>query len=420
MHEELLRVKTLYRDYLSPDLARLFMFGGLAGIECEAQGSWVVDDQGNRYLDFCAGYGTFSLGHRHPDVIAAVKAQLDRLPLSSKVFFSKPQAQLAELLAEITPGDLRFSFFCNSGAEAVEGALKIARAATSRPHFVATQNAFHGKTFGALSVSGRPLYQDPFHPLLSDVRHVPFGDLEAMESAIDEETAAVIVEPIQGEGGIHVAPSGYLKGIQDRCKETGTLLIADEVQTGFGRTGALFAVDHWSVQPDIMCFAKALGGGVMPIGAYIVTPTVIKAYKGKPLIHTSTFGGNPLACTAALAMLHVLEREELVHEAQAAGTYLMEQLRAIARMIPAVIKEVRGLGLMIGIEFTDPGYAGSVISEMGKRRVIAVYTLNQPAVIRFEPPLNISRKEIDIALTAFHEAVGIAGLMNIRKETILT
>lgn len=396
------------------------MFGGLAGIECEAQGSWVVDDQGNRYLDFCAGYGTFSLGHRHPDVIAAVKAQLDRLPLSSKVFFSKPQAQLAELLAEITPGDLRFSFFCNSGAEAVEGALKIARAATSRPHFVATQNAFHGKTFGALSVSGRPLYQDPFHPLLSDVRHVPFGDLEAMESAIDEETAAVIVEPIQGEGGIHVAPSGYLKGIQDRCKETGTLLIADEVQTGFGRTGALFAVDHWSVQPDIMCFAKALGGGVMPIGAYIVTPTVIKAYKGKPLIHTSTFGGNPLACTAALAMLHVLEREELVHEAQAAGTYLMEQLRAIARMIPAVIKEVRGLGLMIGIEFTDPGYAGSVISEMGKRRVIAVYTLNQPAVIRFEPPLNISRKEIDIALTAFHEAVGIAGLMNIRKETILT
>jgi putrescine aminotransferase len=397
---ELHEVSRLYRDHVSPDLARLIKFGGPGTLEVEAQGCTVTDHLGREFLDLAGGYGVFNLGHRHPAVVEAVKRQLDLLPLSSRLLLNKELAYLARDLAAVAPGELRYSFFCNSGAEAVEGALKLARLATGRTGLVAADNSFHGKTMGSLSVTGREKYRQPFEPLIPEVCFVPFGDVAALEATISEHTAALILEPIQGEGGIHVAPAGYLEAAQRICRERGALLIADEVQTGMGRTGKMFAVEHWGIEPDLLVLAKALGGGVMPIGAFMGTPAAWAAYKGRPLIHTSTFGGNPLACAAARATLRVIQEENLCDCAAASGAFLLEGLRTLGKRFPKLISEIRGLGLMIGLETTQESVAGALISELVKRDVLAVYTLNQPRVIRFEPPLQISRPQLEGALAA--------------------
>jgi putrescine aminotransferase len=311
-------------------------------------------------------------------------------------------------LAELTPGDLQISFFANSGTEAVEGALKLARAATGRAKFVGTHGAFHGKTFGALSVSGREAFRAPFGPLLADVAHVPFGDLGALAGVIDD-AAAVIVEPIQGEGGVNVPPAGYLRGVRALCDRSGAVFIADEVQTGLGRCGALFACDIEGVVPDVMTLAKGLSGGVMPIGAYIARPAVWNAaYAKAPLLHTSTFGGNPLACAAALAALDVLVDDDLAANARERGAELLEGARAIARRYPDAIADVRGVGLLAGVELRNEGYGGTIIPELLKRGVTAAWTLNQQRVIRLEPPLIVNAAQIATALRALDEAVGVA------------
>jgi len=399
--QEVHEIGRLYREHLNPDLARLLKFGGPGSIEEMASGTVVTDHLGRDYLDFAGGYGVFSLGHRHPEVVAAVKEQLDRMPLSSRVLLNRPQARLAARLAELAPGDLRYAFFTNSGTEAIEGALKLARLATGRQGFVAAENSFHGKTLGSLSITGRKAYREPFEPLMPGASFVPFGDGEALRRAVTTETAAVILEPVQGEGGIHVAPEGYLQEAQAICREKGALLIADEVQCGLGRTGKMFAVEHWGVTPDILVLAKALGGGVMPIGAFLSTPAAWSAFKGRPLLHTSTFGGNPMACAAALATLEVLTRDRLPDRARAAGARLLKEIPRD----PDLVAEVRGLGLMIGIEMKEEGHAGSLISELTKARLLSVYTLNQPRVIRWEPPLTVSEAEMDTALAALAQAL---------------
>lgn len=403
--EEVREITRLYRDYVNPDLTRVMRVTGLGVVEDHALGCRVWDTEGNEYLDMAGGYGVFCLGHSNPDVIKAVTEQMHKMPLSAKVFFCAPMARLAEKLAEVAPGDIRYSFFCNSGTEAVEGALKIARMATGRTVFCCTEGAFHGKSTGGLAVSGRPKYREPFEPLMPEVRRAPFGDLEAMAKIVAEDTAAVIVEPVQGEGGIHVAPDGYMQGLRKICDEHGALLIADEVQTGFGRTGKMFAVNHWNVTPDLMAVAKALGGGILPIGAVLGTPEVWKAFKGRPLIHTSTFGGNPLACSAGIAVLEILQRDHLPEKAAESGAYFLGELRKLTERYSDMCAEARGLGLMIGLEFTEEKYAGAVIAEMSKQRIIAVYTLNQPKVIRFEPPLFIAREDLDRVLKALEESL---------------
>lgn len=406
---ELHEVSRLYRDHISPDLARLVKFGGPGTLEASAEDCRVFDHLGRGYLDFAGGYGVFTLGHRHPDVIAAVQAQLQLLPLSSRVLLNPAAAYLARDLAAVAPGKLQYSFFCNSGAEAIEGALKLARLATARSRFVACDNSFHGKTLGALSVTGRSAYREPFEPLVPGVSFVPFGDLRQLDAALTAEVAAFVVEPVQGEGGIHVAPDGYLRQAAAWCKERGILLVADEVQCGLGRTGKMFAVEHWGVEPDILVLAKALGGGVVPAGAFMGTPEVWAAFKGKPTLHTTTFGGNPLACVAARATLEVLQRDGLVQKAQESGEWLRQQLSALAQEFPQLIAEVRGLGLMIGVELSREEFAGSVISELVKRQLIAVYTLNQPKVIRLEPPLTIQRVDLEQAVSCWREALHATG-----------
>ncbi len=277
-----------YSQYVNPQLGKLMAFAGFP-VEWYSEGCYIYDPEGRAILDFLGGYGVFSLGHRHPKVIEAVTAQLGRMPLTGKAFFSSVGADLAEKIAQIAPGNLQYTFFSNSGAEAVEAALKFAKLATRRTKIVSTEDSYHGKTMGALAVTGREKYRKPFEPMVPDVTFVPFGDAKAAEAAIDHHTACMIVEPIQGEGGIQVPPDGYLMHLRKACDKAGALLIADEVQTGLGRTGAMFACEHDGVHPDIMTLAKCLGGGVMPIGATVGTPEVWEA----------VFGTNPMKFTQA-------------------------------------------------------------------------------------------------------------------------
>ncbi len=398
-----------YRDHLNPNLANLLKFMGFGTVACSADGMTLRDVEGNEWLDFLGGLGVFSLGHRHPKVVAAVREQLDRLPLTLPVFFNQQQAELAELLAEILPGRIQYSFFCCSGAEAVEGALKLARVATGRPEIVSAERAYHGKTLGALSASGRELYKTPFEPLLPGFRQVPFGDLAALAAAVTERTAAVILEPIQGEGGVILPPDDYLPAVRRLCTERGALLIADEVQTGFGRTGRMFGVEHFGVEPDLICLAKALGGGVMPIGAFCGTPEVWEPFRAKPWLHTSTFGspgGNPMACAAGIAAIRVFREEGLADRAAELGEYFLARLRELQSEFPAAIKEVRGKGLLLGLEFNDEDIAGLTIASVARRRVVVAYYLSNPRVFRFEPPLIVTRAQIDHAIGVFRESLG--------------
>ncbi len=398
--------KTLedYGKYVNDGMARLYRFMGFTGIEWENSGATVTDVFGKEYLD-CAGYGVFIHGHRHPKVVEAVKQQLDRFPLSNRSLPQKPVTELSRLLAEITPGRLQYSFFCNSGTEAIEGALKLARAYTGRKKYVSTYGGFHGKSYGSLSASGRELYREPFEPLLPGFTHIPFGDADALERVVDSNTAAVILEPIQGEGGVQMPPTDYLQRVREICTQHGALLILDEVQTGMGRTGKMFACQHWDVAPDILCIAKALGGGVMPIGAFVATPEVFEPFNTNPYLHSSTFGGNPLACAAGYAAVQVLQEEGLVERSAILGEYIMDKLNSLKEKYPRVIADVRGKGLLIGIEFVNDGAGGFMISELLDRGVIVLHSLNLHKVIRVMPPAVISDEQMDRVLDAIKEAV---------------
>ncbi|HIU64661.1 MAG TPA: aminotransferase class III-fold pyridoxal phosphate-dependent enzyme [Candidatus Avacidaminococcus intestinavium] len=394
-----------YEKYLNPAMAKLFRFMGLASVETNATGWIIKDSEGREFIDCLGGYGMFCLGHRHPQVIAAVKEALNTMPMCGEVLFNRPMADLAEALAKIAPGNLQYSFFVNSGTEAVEGALKLARLATGRQKYIAANNAFHGKTYGSLTATGRDLFRKPFEPLLQNFTHVEFGNIGALEAVIDEQTAAVILEPIQGEGGIIVPPTGYLKAVRELCDRYGVLFIADEVQTGIGRTGKWFGVNHEGVTPDIMALAKALGGGVAPIGAFTATPEVWQGLIDAPFLHTSTFGGNQLACSAALATLRVIEEEDLLAKGTIRGKHLLKGLKEIANLYPSVIKEIRGRGMMIGIELTKEGAGGMLMSLLIDKNILIAYTLNNPKVIRMEPPLIMPEEVIDHVLMVLEDAI---------------
>ena len=396
-----------YKSYVNPPLARVMKVSG-SPVEVSASGCTIYDQNGKAYLDFAGGYGVFTLGHRHPKVVQAVKDQLDLMPLSGKTMFNVMLGRASKRLAELAPGDLQISFFCNSGTEAVEGAIKLARAATGRTKIVATHNAYHGKTFGALSVSGREYFRSRYAPLLPDVAHVPYAQNDQLTEAL-QQAAAFIVEPVQGEGGVVVPPEGYLRDVRAACDQTGALFIADEVQTGLGRCGLMFGCDREDVVPDVMTLAKGLSGGVVPVGAFIARPGVWNAAYGKaPLMHTSTFGGNQLACAAALAAMNVLVEEGLVHNAAARGAQLLDGVSDIAREFPDIIAHVRGLGLLVGVELTNEGYGGTIIPEMLKAGVTAAWTLNMQRVIRLEPPLIVTQSEVQMALSALRAGVAAA------------
>ncbi len=415
-------IRKLHKEYGNSGLTSTMSLLDFDKNFVRAQGASVWDSDGNKYLDFLGGFGSLNVGHNHPKILAALETA-NQLPSIIPASLPALAGALAKNLAQITPGDLQRSFFCNSGAEAVEGALKLARAATGKTNIVFCDNSFHGKTFGALSVTGRDKYQKPFEPLLPGCHSVPFNDVDALVKALSSfSPAAFIVEPIQGEGGIITPSKEYFKQVQKICKKYSTLLIIDEVQTGLGRTGKMFACERHHIEPDVLCLAKSLGGGTMPIGAFVTKDAIWrKAYGGmdKATLHTSTFGGNSRAAAAGLATLQVIYEENLLDKTKQNGDFFLDQLNRLKNKHP-LIKEVRGQGLMIGLEFNQveglgdklsmgitnklsQEYMGSLVAGelMNEFKIITAYTLNNPNVIRLEPPLIVSREELEAVVDAF-------------------
>lgn len=391
-----------------------------------AEGVLVWDDEDNEYLDITGCYGALNLGHNHPRVAEAVNVKMAGEPKFLQATLNPFAGALASNLAMLAPGKLDTCFFCNSGAEAVEAALKTARAATGRPAFVYTEGSFHGKTFGALSVTGREKYRKPFEPLLENCREIPYGDASALDKALSgKDVAAFIVEPIQGENGVKLPPDGYLKEVENICRKHGTLFIADEVQTGLGRTGYLFACERDNAEPDIMTLAKSIGGGYYPLGCTISRREVWNSVYGSlsnSLLHTSTLQHNSIACATGLAGLQVLLEDSLTEKARDKGDYFLAELKELESR-HEMIKEVRGHGLMIGIEFYQPAkgwldkvsagminklsheyFAQMIMVELlHEHRIITLYTLNNPNVIRIQPPLIIDYEQIDRVVGALNE-----------------
>ncbi len=354
------------------------------------KGAVVYDADGKEYIDCMSGYGVSLVGHCHPRVVEAIQKQSRLLITCHGSFYNDKRAELLEKLVKISPKGLDRVFLCNSGAESVECALKAAVKYTGRSEIIGMIRGFHGKTAGALSATWNPKYRSPFQPLTSkNFKFIPFGKLDKAEEAVTEKTAAVIVEPIQGEGGVHVAPDGYLQGLREICDDKGAVLILDEIQTGFGRTGRMWASEHWNVTPDIMCVAKAMGGG-LPIGATIAKAEIMDSLKTGE--HSSTFGGNPLACAAACATIDVILEEKLPERARVLG----ERFKGILQKMVdeyQVLREVRGLGLMLGLE--SRFFIYNVLMKALENGLILLYCGRN--VIRFLPPLVIEMSQLERA-----------------------
>jgi putrescine aminotransferase len=448
------RAAELFERYVNPVLVGLGHPSGFLKTFVRGQGNELWDADGKAYLDFVAGFGSLNLGHNHPAVVRAVRAALEeQAPGFTPAAINPLAAALAEQLIALAPTGLEMVFFANSGTEAVEAALKLARAATGRPGLLHCERSFHGKSLGSLSVTGNAAYQRPFAPLLPECQAIPFGDLEALDRALHTRRfTAFIVEPIQGEGGMIVPPAGYLRAAQDLCRAAGTLLIVDEVQTGLGRTGTLFAVDEEGVEPDVLTLAKSLGGGLVPTGAMLTRRDLWKKAYGSVqtfTLHTSTFGGGSLACAAGLATLRALRDEDLCAKAQARGRQLYEGLREVCGRC-GLVREVRGRGLMLGLEFHPmpdtmaAHFKGmdasgmlpflvpnldelihSIPSMYAMQILLQVHgiytqvTRSNPRVLRIQPPLTITEEQVNRFLTALESTCHELHFLNQTVDSVI-
>jgi len=371
------------------------------GIEVDrAEGSFIYDTSGKAYLDMVSGIAVTNIGHRHPKVVAAIKKQVDRylhvMPYGE--FIQKPQLELARKLDSILPDGLDVSYFVNSGTEANEAALKLAKRYTGRRKIVSCLKSYHGSTHGSLSVSGSEKKKYAFRPLLPEVYFMRFNEIDDLK-IIDEETAAVIVETVQGDAGVRIANLCYMQDLRKRCDEVGALLILDEIQAGFGRTGTFFAFEHYGIQPDILTIAKSMAGG-MAMGAFISSEEIMKVLASDPMLgHITTFGGHPVNCAAAVATIDVILEEKLLDEVEAKGKYLEGKLNHPA------IKEIRRIGLMFAIEFESADLVYKIVDACLERGVITFYFLSCPESFRLAPPLNISYKEMDKAVEGILQAI---------------
>ncbi len=356
-------------------------------------GAILWDEAGQEYLDCTSGHGVANLGHAHPAVAAAIAAQSARLVTLFETYYNDQRATLLERLTSLAPG-LERVFFCNSGTESIEAALKFARLSTGRSGIIAAMRGFHGRTFGALSATWNKKYSQPFEPLVPHFSHVPYNRIEPLEQAVSENTAAVLLEAVQGEGGVYPADPQYLQAARRICSQHGALLIIDEVQSGFARTGKMFAYQHSGIVPDLLCVAKSLAGG-LPMGAVLIGPAVQNLAPG---LHGSTFGGNPLACAAAVAALEVMQNERLADQAAKKGAYLMEKLRALDA---PVVREVRGLGLMVGVELKQK--VAPYLRLLQERHILA---LNAGlTTLRLLPPLVITYEQLDHLVEVLSEVL---------------
>ena len=369
--------------------------GQYAAVEWSGCGAVLQDLLGRQYIDCLGGYGIFSAGVNHPKIVKAVADQMERMALNSQELLEPWRAALARLLAMVTPGELQNAFFINNGTDAIEGAIKLARLYTRRNTFVSTLGGFHGKSMGSLSLMGKASFREPFLGGLQDVRFVPYGDAGALEAELAKAAqvgtpiAAFVVEPVQGEAGGVVPPDDYLPRVRELCTRHGTLLIADEIQTGMGRTGKLWGVDHSGVAPDIMCLGKSIGGGVMPLSAFIAPADIWEVMIPNPIIHSTTFGGNPMACAAGIAAIEVTLEEDLPGQAAAKGEFLLRELGGLRERYPGVLVDAHGRGLLLGMEFPTDELGFAVAAGLFKRGVLVAGTYSKARTIRIEPALGI-------------------------------
>jgi acetylornithine/LysW-gamma-L-lysine aminotransferase len=360
-------------------------------VAVRGSGACLYDEHGQEYIDCAAGIGVASLGHCHPKLVAAIQQQAETLITRPNIMYNDLRSRLLEKLVEVSPASLTRAYLCNSGTEAIEAALKFARLHSGRTNFVTAMRGFHGRTMGAVSATYTPKYRNAFEPLVPGFDYVPFNKIEKLDAAVDDNTAAVMFELVQGEGGVNPIQAEYLSAVRKLCTERGVLLIIDEIQTGFCRTGKFFACDHFDLQPDIMCVAKAMGGGV-PIGATLLNAEI----KIEPGLHGTTFGGNPLACAAALAAIDVYQADGLAERAAQLGDYFENQL-GVADL--SQVRTLRRLGLMIGIELKQK--VQTKLAELLERHIIALPA--GPNVIRMLPPLVIEKNQIDQVVKVLRE-----------------
>jgi len=387
--------------------------GDWACVEWNGRGALFKDVLGREYIDCLGGYGMMDHGWSHPDVVAAVASQLHRTPMPSQELIDPLRGVLARMMADITPGDIKYSFFCASGTEAIEGAIKLAKMHTKKNGFIVATKAFHGKTMGSLSMMGKADYRQPPGILYGGpIYHVPYGDAGAVEQqlkicdTVGIGIAAVLMEPIQGEAGAIVPPDDFWPRIRKATKDHGVLLIADEVQTGLGRTGKLWGVDHWDVKPDIIALAKSLGGGVMPISTFCSTEEIWQCMMyPNPFIHTTTTGGGALACSAAIAAINVVLRDDYPKMAAEKGAYLMPKLQELAKKYSNIYDFISGRGLLIGQHFKEAEVGYKVAAGLFKRGVLVAGTLTSAHTIRIEPPLVITYEQLDEVLNRLEDTL---------------
>jgi putrescine aminotransferase len=391
--------------------------GQWAATEWTGSGAVLRDVLGREYIDCLGGYGLLSLGWSHPRVVEAVRGQLNRTPMPSLELINPARGLLSKLMAHITPGDIQYCFFAASGTEAVEGAIKLAKLYTKKSGFIVAVRAFHGKTMGSLSMLGKAEFRQPLLPLYGGpVYHVPFGDADAVEQQLEIcktvgiGIAAVMMEPVQGEAGAIDPPDDFWPRLRELCDHYGVLLIADEVQTGLGRTGELWGVNHWDVAPDILCSGKALGGGVMPVSAFCSTPEIWEVLMHpNPFMHTNTTGSNPLACAAAIATISVVLEERLWEQAAEKGAYLKSKLEELAVRYPQIYARITGKGLLLCQHFHTAEAGYQVAAGLFRRNVLVAGTLTKAQTIRVEPPLVIEYEQMDEVLNRLEDTLEEVG-----------
>ncbi len=409
MSEDTAAIKTRaladYAEYVNPMKVRTLKHAGLEVIEGRRDGACMWDLSGKKYIDCITSAGSMNVGRRNPEVIAALKQALDEYDIGVFIIASEAKAALARKLAEVSPGDLKMTMFGVGGGEANDFAIKLARGYTRKHDIITTDKCYHGHTGLALSGIGRDAFRKAFEPLAPNFRLVAFNDLEAMEAAVTDDTAAIMIEPIQGEGGIHVATDEYLRGLRRLCDEREVTLIFDEVQTGWCRTGKMFASEYSGVVPDIMTVAKSLGGGIYPISATVFKEPLGEFLIANPFVHLSTFGGSDLGCVVALKTIEIMQRERLWEKALARGAQFHVGFEELRQRHDEILREHRGRGLMMGLQFTSDSHGPRMTYQLAERGVMALYSGNESSVMRLMPSLVISEAEVANVLEALDESM---------------
>jgi len=389
-----------FSRYVNPQKARVLKNAGLDIIEGKREGAAVWDITGKKYIDCITSAGSFNVGRRNPEIIDALKKALDDYDLGVFLLCSKPKADLANRLAEITPGDLQYVMYGSGGGEANDFAIKLARGYTMKNEIVSTLKAYHGHTGFSRAAIGRDEYRTPFGPMVPGYKHVPYNNISAMEEAITEDTAAVIIELVQGEGGIHLASDDYVKGLRKLCDDHEVLLIFDEIQTGFGRTGKMFCCEHSGVVPDIITVAKSLGGALYPISATIYREELGDFVMTHAFTHLSTFGGSDIGCIVGLAVIDYLIKNKLPEHAAKMGERFQKGFDELLKKYPELLTEVRRKGLMMGLQYTNDSIGPRMSYQLAQNGVMAIYTGNEPSVMRIMPSLVIQSDEVDFVIEA--------------------